>query len=72
MNEKAATLQLRNTRFANPSGLDDPAHYSSPYDLAVMGTALLGYPDLRTIVRTPARSSSQARCPDVSTVGSGR
>ena len=63
MNEKAATLQLRNTRFANPSGLDDPAHYSSPYDLAVMGTALLGYPDLRTIVRTPRKiiESSKVR-----------
>ncbi len=63
MNEKASTLQLRNTRFSNPSGLDDPAHYSSPYDLAVMGTAMLSYPDLRTIVRTPRKIIESSKVP---------
>jgi len=53
MNKKAAALHLRNTHFANPSGLDDTDHYSSAYDLAVMGATLLeDYPDLRTIVGT--------------------
>lgn len=52
MNDTARRMQLRNTRFANPSGLDDPNQYSSPYDLAVMGAALLEYPQLRTIVGT--------------------
>jgi serine-type D-Ala-D-Ala carboxypeptidase (penicillin-binding protein 5/6) len=51
MNQKAAQLHLRNTHFTNPSGLDDTDHYTSAYDLAVMGATLLNdYPDLRTIV----------------------
>ena len=51
MNQKAAQLHLRQTHFTNPSGLDDTDHYSSAYDLAVVGATLLAdYPDLRTIV----------------------
>ena len=51
MNQKAAALHLRASHFTNPSGLDDADHYSSAYDLAVMGATLLAdYPDLRTIV----------------------
>lgn len=51
MNQKAAALHLRATHFTNPSGLDETDHYSSAYDLAVMGATLLAdYPDLRAIV----------------------
>ena len=51
MNQKATQLHLRQTHFTNPTGLDDPDHYSSAYDLAVVGATLLAdYPDLRTIV----------------------
>ena len=51
MNQKAAALHLRATHFTNPSGLDEADHYSSAYDLAVMGATLLAdYPDLRAIV----------------------
>src|SRR4029077_11949127 len=51
MNQKAVALHLRTTHFTNPSGLDDADHYSSAYDLAVMGATLLAdYPDLRAIV----------------------
>ena len=51
MNQKAAQLHLRQTSFTNPTGLDDTDHYSSAYDLAVVGATLLAdYPDLRTIV----------------------
>lgn len=57
MNQKASQLHLRQTHFTNPSGLDDAGHYSSAYDLAVMGAALLqDYPDLRTIVGTKSVS----------------
>lgn len=34
MNELAARLELRDTHFANPHGLDAPGHYSSPFDMA--------------------------------------
>ena len=51
MNQKATALHLRATHFTNPSGLDDTDHYSSAYDLAVVGATLLeDYPDLRAIV----------------------
>jgi D-alanyl-D-alanine carboxypeptidase (penicillin-binding protein 5/6) len=51
MNQKATALHLRSTHFTNPSGLDDTDHYSSAYDLAVVGATLLAdYPDLRAIV----------------------
>jgi D-alanyl-D-alanine carboxypeptidase (penicillin-binding protein 5/6) len=52
MNETAAALGLKDTHFANPSGLDDPLAYSTAYDLAVLGTYALGKPELRKIVAT--------------------
>lgn len=36
MNGKARWLELKNTNFTNPSGMDDPDHYSTPYDLGVI------------------------------------
>ena len=51
LNQKAAGMHLRDTAFANPTGLDDPAQYSSAYDLAVMlATILRDYPDIRAIM----------------------
>jgi D-alanyl-D-alanine carboxypeptidase len=52
MNDKAAELGLRDTHFANPHGLDDSAHYSSAYDMAMLGRAVLADPVLAAIVRT--------------------
>lgn len=37
MNKRAEELALSNTHFSNPTGLDDPGNYSSPYDLAKLG-----------------------------------
>ena len=34
MNKKALSMGLINTHFANPTGLDNPNNYSSPYDVA--------------------------------------
>jgi D-alanyl-D-alanine carboxypeptidase len=57
MNAKAAQLQLRQTHFTNPSGLDDPNHFSSAYDLTVISATLLNdYPQLRAIVGSKAVS----------------
>jgi D-alanyl-D-alanine carboxypeptidase len=53
MNEEAARLGLHNTHFANPHGLDNPALYSSAYDLALAGRAYLDYPVLAQISVTP-------------------
>ncbi|MFN8122440.1 MAG: D-alanyl-D-alanine carboxypeptidase family protein [Thermoleophilia bacterium] len=50
MNARAVSLGLRNTHFANPHGLDAPGHYSSARDLATIGEALMGVPELRALV----------------------
>ncbi len=52
MNQKAAQLGLEDSHFTNPHGLHDPAHYTSAYDIAMLGAELLKNPDLAEIVRT--------------------
>jgi len=37
MNEKAVLLEMENTYFTNPNGLDDIAHYSTAEDFAKLG-----------------------------------
>jgi len=39
MNKKAADLGLKNTHFTSPNGLHDPDHYTTPYELSVIGMA---------------------------------
>jgi D-alanyl-D-alanine carboxypeptidase len=46
MNQKADELGLRDTHFTNPHGLDNPALYSSAFDMAQAGMALLADPVL--------------------------
>jgi len=44
MNQKAEELNLKNTRFDNPAGLDSSEHYSSARDLAIIARAAMEYP----------------------------
>lgn len=39
MNQKAASLGCTGTHFANPSGLNDNNHYTTPYDMALIARA---------------------------------
>ena len=41
MNNRADSLNLKNTRFANPHGLDEENNYSSAFDLAQISYAIL-------------------------------
>ena len=52
MNQKASSLGLADTHFANPHGLDAEAHYTTAYELALIARALLRNPLLKTIVST--------------------
>lgn len=55
MNAQAAAWELTDTHYANPAGLDADGHYSSAYDLAVLGTyAVEDFPALRGIMAAPA------------------
>lgn len=46
MNEKAKSLGLEHTHFANPHGLDAQDHYSSAYDMAIMALNLIHHQDI--------------------------
>ena len=37
MNERAKAIGMKNTSFVTPSGLDDENHYSTAYDMALLG-----------------------------------
>lgn len=39
MNQKAESLGCTNSHFVNPSGLNDPEHYTSAYDMALIAQA---------------------------------
>lgn len=43
MNDKASSLELKNTHFVNATGLDAEGHYSSAYDMSVMARELVRY-----------------------------
>ena len=50
MNRKVEELGLRNTHFANPHGLDAPEHYTSAFDIAIIGKRFLEHEALASIV----------------------
>ncbi len=45
MNQHAARLGMTNTHYVNAHGLDDPDHYTSARDLAILSQAILAYPN---------------------------
>lgn len=51
MNKKAEELGLKNTHFANPSGLDADGHYTTAYDLAMLTAKALSNPVFADICR---------------------
>ncbi len=52
MNERAISLGLEDTHFTNPHGLDDPDHYSTAYDLALLARHALRQPILARMVQS--------------------
>lgn len=52
MNEKAKSLHMDASHFVNPAGLDDPDHYSTPFDLALAARELLKSKYLARFVAT--------------------
>jgi D-alanyl-D-alanine carboxypeptidase (penicillin-binding protein 5/6) len=53
MNQRAQSLGLRDTRFANACGHDAPGHFSSVQDLRLLAHALLQRPQLAALVAQP-------------------
>jgi D-alanyl-D-alanine carboxypeptidase len=58
MNEKVTSLGLKNTHFVNSHGLDATAHFSSAYDMGVLGSQLLKNKDLAAIVASQSYTPS--------------
>ncbi len=54
MTRRAAELGAKNTLFANPNGLHDRLHYTTPRDLALIARAAMQQPLFRQIVSTRA------------------
>jgi D-alanyl-D-alanine carboxypeptidase (penicillin-binding protein 5/6) len=52
MNARAAELGCTNSHFMNPHGLDDPNHYTSARDLAILGRHAMTIPIIRKVVPT--------------------
>lgn len=52
MNAKAKELGCTDTHFANPSGLNDPEHYTSTYDMALIARAAFLNPTFEEIDST--------------------
>lgn len=52
MNRKAAEIGAMNTNFVTPHGLDDPQHYSTAYDLAIITQYALQNEKFNKIVGT--------------------
>ncbi|MCI8416745.1 MAG: D-alanyl-D-alanine carboxypeptidase [Lachnospiraceae bacterium] len=54
MNQKAADLGCTNTHFANPHGLHDENHYTSPHDMALITREAIKNETFVTISGTPS------------------
>ena len=52
MNDKVEQLELSDTHFTNPHGLDELGQYTSAFDIAMLGRELIRQPELAAIVRT--------------------
>jgi D-alanyl-D-alanine carboxypeptidase (penicillin-binding protein 5/6) len=60
MNEKARQLGLKSTHFANPHGLDEANHYSSPYDMATLARYGMQYPLFRELAAATSYDISRS------------
>lgn len=66
MNQKAASLGCTNTHFANPHGLNNSSHYTTPHDMALIARAAFQNQQLLAINQTlqyeiPATKKAGAR-----------
>lgn len=56
MNRKMHALGLEGSHFSNSHGMDEPAHYTTAYDIATAARYALRNPVFATIVRTTQRT----------------
>ena len=61
MNDKAQTLGMTGSHFANPHGLDAPEHYSTARDLAILATEAMKNPIFAATVSAKSVSAANRR-----------
>lgn len=67
MNDSAAALGCKDTHFVNANGLDDPNHYTTAHDMALITQALVQYPAFfeyagaRTFTIPPTNKQAEPR-----------
>ena len=65
MNRKAESIGMRDTHFVNPTGLDDPAQYSTAADLAKLVREAVNNPEFyKVFTATDYTSSANLNHPD--------
>lgn len=65
MNNIIATLRLTDTTFTNPIGYDEPAHFTTPHDLAIITSFALQNDTIRAIASTKETIVSSAVNPKI-------
>lgn len=68
MNARAAEIGMCDTHFVTPSGLDDEAHYSTAYDMALLAREALGNPVFRSICQSRSLRVSYGNPPYLRTL----
>ncbi|MDD3269794.1 MAG: D-alanyl-D-alanine carboxypeptidase [Syntrophomonadaceae bacterium] len=56
MNSRAAQLGMKDTHFCNPHGLENSAHYTTAYDLALVSREALKHKIFRQVVSTKTKT----------------
>ncbi len=61
MNEKAVELGAKSSHFVTPSGLHDPAHLTTSYDMAMITRGALKYPEILKAMITKETTVTTSR-----------
>ena len=59
MNERAASLGMKNTHFCNPNGLQDEKHVSTAYDMALLAREAMKHDIFRQLAGTKVWNASR-------------
>ncbi len=71
MNQRAAQLGCTGTHFANPNGLNNEAHVTTPYDMALIARAAFANPALSKICTTTAYTMPATKKGEAKTITMG-
>lgn len=63
MNKKAKEIGMNNTNFVTPSGLDNDEHYSTAYDMALLGRCAVKNPVIRAVCSSKKATLSYGNPP---------